>query len=448
MVDGPRQTVAERRARSDPRVSLPPGPGLPAPEVAAHQTARIQAALIAIVAEGGYANLKVRDLVKEARVSTRAFYESYASKEDCFLQTYELLARRATRRIIAGQAGEQDWRRRPRLIIDELTRELTRDPDAARLALVDAYAAGPISRERAWRTERHLEGMLAESLARPPAGVVVPPLVIEGMVAGVLHVARRRLSLGRVAEMSEIAEELTRWSLSYADASALGLEELDGHSVWRNTMLEPLPEMATMVGGSAWPPTGDRPLILSAIARLVVANGYASLTVPRIRTAAGVSRRTFAAYFDSVEACYVAAFEARAAEALAQAARAQAAASSWTGGVYRAIAALCEFIAGDAFLAGVCLADELPPESEGSRARRRLADAIVEQLDDCVPRESRPSAVLAEASAGAVWGVFHHHLIRNWVKRREIAATLSYLALAPLVGAPAAVAAIRAEQNE
>ena len=439
--------MAERRAGSDPRLKLPPGPGLRAEEVAAHQTARMQAALIEIVAAQGYEKLKVRDLVKEAHVSSRAFYERYGSKEDCFLQTYEFLARRATRRMIAAQAGESAWRRRPGLVFDEFARDVERAPVTARFMLIDAYTAGAASRERAWRAERHFEGMLVESFARSPGGAIVPPLVVEGMVAGVAHVARNRLSTDRVAEIRTGGGELKRWALSYANVAARGLETLDANSVWRNTMLKPLPESGATGDEGAWPLTGDRALILSAVAKLTVADGYLGLTASRIRTAAGVSRSTFDASFDSVEACYVAAFEARAAEALAQAARAQTAARDWAGGVYRAIAALCEVIEGDAFLAGVCLSDELPQGSKGSRARQRVVGAMVEQLEDSVPRDSRPSPLVAEASAGAVWGVFHRHLIRDWAKRRHIAATLSYLALTPLIGAPAAVAAIRAEQS-
>lgn len=439
--------MAARRVHGDPRLRLPPGPGLSAEDVAAHQTGRIEAALIGIVAESGYEKLKVRDLVKAAHVSTRAFYERYGSKEDCFLQTYDLLARRATRRLIAAQAGESDWRKRPRLVIDELARQLEHSSNAARFMLIDAYTAGPAARERAWRAERHLEGMLAESLARPPGGVSVPPLVVEGMLAGVVHVARNRLSSERLVEMGTIGEALARWALSYAKVTVRELEELDRGSVWRNTMLKPLPEPGATTDEGTWPPTGDRALILSTVARLAVADGYSSLTASRIRATAGVTRSTFDACFDSVEACYVAAIEARTAEALAQAARAQTAAHGWEGGVYRAIAALCEVIEGDAFLAGACLADELPRGSEGLRARQRLTSATIEQLQGSVPREARPSRIVAEASAGAVWGVFHHHMIRNWTKHRQIAATLAYLALAPIVGGPAAIAAIRAEQS-
>jgi len=62
------------------RHRLPPGPGRAAPAVAAHQLARIHEATIQLVAEHGYTNLKVRAIVRLAEVSTRAFYEHFASE--------------------------------------------------------------------------------------------------------------------------------------------------------------------------------------------------------------------------------------------------------------------------------------------------------------------------------------------------------------------------------
>lgn len=430
-----------------PYGKLAPGPGKAASEVAAHQCVRIHGAMVKIVAERNYDAVKVRDLVELAGVSTRAFYEHFDSKEDCFLRTYELVTRRATRRIIASQAGERDWRERPRLIFCEFVRGLACQPHAARFAFIEVYAAGPAALEQARRAESTFEAMLGESLARAPGGIVVPPLVVEGMVAGVAHVARARLVAGWEAELPELEDELLEWALAFPGKPAAALAELNLQTVWRNTAFEPLTASSNAGEADNWPPTGDRGLILSAVAELAVANGYSNLTVTRIRSSASVSRRTFSAHFDGVEDCFLAALEQRSGEALAQAARAQTAGHTWSGGIYRAIATLCDQVAEDPLLARVCLADDFVPGSRGARCRQRLMAAVAEQLSDSVPPKLRPGPLAAEASAGAIWALFHHHVVRDWVQRRKVAATLAFLALAPAIGAPAAVAAIRREQT-
>jgi AcrR family transcriptional regulator len=424
-----------------PRRRLSPGPGLAAREVASHQLARIHDATIEIVAESGYQALKVRDVVRRAEVSTRAFYQHFGSKEDCFLQTYRLVSRRATRRIISAQAGEPDWRKRPRLVFEGFVRELESEPAGARLALIEAYTAEATLAE-AWRVERVFESMLAEAFSRTPKGVAVPPLIVQGMVAGVAAVSRSRLLTGKVSNLANNGGDLVNWAMCYPDPAAAQLTHLDGQSVWRDTALESFAG-ASSRGGDVWPSGGDRALILNAVAELAAAKGYAGLTAPRIRSAAGVSRRKFEAYFDDVEGCYLTALEQHAEVAMTQVARAQAAAGSRAGGIYRAISALADCLIGDPFLARVCLTDDFPPGPNGTRARQRLIDAAVEMLTNT----PSVTSLATEASTGAVWSLLYHYVIRNQSSRRPIAATLAYLALAPTIGAPGVIDVIRGEQE-
>lgn len=82
---------------------LSPGPGMSPQQVASHQRARIHSAMIVLVAERGYSAATVRDLAQLAGVSTRAFYEHFSGKEECFLRTYELAVRRTAKRIVVSR---------------------------------------------------------------------------------------------------------------------------------------------------------------------------------------------------------------------------------------------------------------------------------------------------------------------------------------------------------
>lgn len=404
--------------------------------------------MIQIVAEHGYAAVKVRDLVRLAGVSSAAFYKLFENKEDCFLRTHDVVVRRATRRIIASQAKEDDWAKRPRLIFDAFARELESDSDAAYLALVEAYAISPEGLTQARKAEATFEAMLAQSFARAPGGMVVPPMVVEGMMAGVAGVARARLLAGRLTKLGLTGEEMMDWALSYPGRPTEKLAQLDTERVWRDTRLLPLVTSSSSGEGEAWPQTGDRALLLTAVAELTAANGYRSLTASLISREAGLSRSVFKAHFEDVEECFVVAMEQRAGEAFAQASRAQTAGRTWAGGMYRAISALCDQLISDPLLATVCLAEEFKPNSIGARSRAQLIAAAAELLADVVPPAERPSPLFKEASSSAVWALFHHHLIRALpLSSPQIAATLAFMALAPVIGASTAVEAIAAEQT-
>lgn len=438
--------VGRSEQASARRRKLSPGPGLGAKEVAAHQLARIHDATIQLVAEHGYKALRVRDIVSRAEVSTRAFYEHFGSKEDCFLRTYQLISQSASQRLIAAQVGEPDWRKRPRLVFEEFVRELEKEPSGARFALIEIYAAGQVALSHAWEVERNFQNMLAASLSRGRQGIVVPPLIVQGMVAGAAHISRGHLLMGRIAALESGGDELIDWAMSYLDPVATELPMLDAQSVWRDTTLEPV---ASARGGKeeSGSLTGDRALILKAVVKLAGVSGYVGLTVPRVCSAASVSKRKFAAYFDDVENSYLAAIEQRTAEAFAAVARAQAVAGSESGSVYRAIDALADHIRKDPFLVRVCLTDDFPQTPAGLRVKRRLKEAAVEMLKGSPSAlQGRQAGLSTEASAGAVWSLLQHHMAYS-EGRVDISASLAYLALAPKVGPREVVSAIRFEQG-
>jgi AcrR family transcriptional regulator len=436
---------SDTRESTGARGKLSPGPGLPAAEVAAHQLARVHEALIEVVAESGYDGFKVRDVVRVAGVSSRAFYELFTDKEDCFLQSYDLIARRATRGLVAAHGDAGGPRERLRRSLDEMVDGIEREPGSARLALIDVYGAGEAASEHAWRAERVLVGMLTEAITRPPEGVVVPPMVLEGMAAGVAAVVRRRLLDGRVAQLGGLKNQLVDWACSYVDRAAGSLSQLDRKGLRPDRAFVPM-TIESLDGEEPSQAAADRVRVLEAIAELTVADGYPALRIPRIRSAAGITRRRFDAVFDDAEDGYVTAVELRVEDALAEAAQAREAAEGWAGGVYRVIATLCDRIGADAFLAKACRTDDGPSGESAVRARQRLAAAIVDLIDDGTP--ALGSTLLSgEASADALWGLFYRHNVRDWVLRRRVAATLSYTVLAPAVGAPAALAAIQAEQR-
>lgn len=428
-----------------PRRKLSPGPGLPATEVAAHQQARVHDALIQLVAENGYDGVKVRDIVRVAGISSRAFYELFADKEGCFLQNYDLIARRATRHLVDAQGGATGSRERLRRSFDAMVNGIEREPEGARLALVEVYAAGEAASEHAWRAERVLVGMLAEAFARSPDGVVLPPLVLEGMAAGVAAVVRGRLLDGRMSQVRALKGELVDWACSYFDNAAGSLAQLDRRGLPAGKTFVPM-TIETLDGEEPSLQAADRARVLAAIAELTVADGYPGLTIPRIRSAAGITRRRFDAVFEDVEDGYLTAVELRVEEALVEAEYARARAEGWAGGIYRVITTLCDRIGADAFLAKACRMDDGPSGKRAVRSRERLTSAILDLIEDGAP-SLRSTPLTREASANALWGLFFRHNVRDWVLRRRVAATLSYMVLAPVVGASAALAAIQTEQR-
>jgi AcrR family transcriptional regulator len=435
-----RRPVNTAEASAAPYDKLSPGPGRPATLVAKNQRARIFSAMTELVACKGYKAVNVRDLVRLAGVSTRTFYERFASKEDCFLQTYSAIVQGATQRIFSPQAYVGDPLERQRQIVPALVRELESSPKAARLALIDALDGDSPALEHAQRVERSFEAMLAEALASSPGGIRVPPLVIEAMVAGALGTVRLRLLSGDPAALNDLQSDLLDWASCFASDISAALADLDRQTVWRNTALQPLPIPQSPRDGTY---VGDRALILTAVSELAISQRYDRLTAQRIRVSAGVSRKKFDAHFSSVEDCLLAALEWRSREVCAQIARARAAARTQSGGVYRAIIALADHMSNDRLLNKICLHVNFASGAGIEQARQRLVSTLMEQL---VVENASRTASFCNVTKSALWALLCRHAFQDSGLRGEVAATLSYVVLAPMVGGDAALSAIRDEQ--
>ena len=420
---------------------LRPGPGRAAGEVALHQRARLRGSMVEIVSERGYDAVTVRELARLAGVSTRTFYEHFDSKEACLLDTLDSVIHCAAGHVVEN--GERGWQQQLRFLLLSLARELERKPQLGRVALVEALSAGPMALRRLRHAEQAFEGLIEDSFDRAPDRVALSPLVVEGIVAGLLSVARARLLAGREQELPGLVDELLEWALCYRSEEPAVLEQLEQQLDLKRTAPGG-DDAASRIETNGQAPGDERALILSAMAKLAAAEGHLELTIPRIRAAAGVSRKSFDESFDSAEACFIAALEMHAAHAISHASLAYAEGEDWPEGVHRGIVALCDYIACDPVLTALGFVEIFSLGAEGVRTRERLTAQVVELFHGSAPPEQRPGRLAAEASTGAVWGLIHHHVVSGQMQQlSSVAPTLSYLALAPAIGAPAAMDAIR-----
>ena len=102
---------------------------------------------------------------------------------------------------------------------------------------------------------------------------------------------------------------------SYFDKATGSLAQLNRRGLPAGKTFVPM-TIETLDGEEPSLQVADRARVLAAISELTVADGYSGLTIPRIRSAAGVTRRRFDAVFENVEDCYLTAIELRVEDAL------------------------------------------------------------------------------------------------------------------------------------
>ncbi|HVH43596.1 MAG TPA: TetR/AcrR family transcriptional regulator [Labilithrix sp.] len=185
---------------------------------------RLLEGLAAAVLERGYAKSTIADIVKNARVSKRTFYEHFADKEECFLALYEA----AIDFLIQGidhalRAPAKSWEAQLEAGLDAYLAPLETNPTLTRACLLEIQAAGPRGLEYRLRGHERFALLLRSFVERirsdhpelRPLSASMATAVVGGIDELLLleHRSVRGSSVSadaRLTELRETATELIR----------------------------------------------------------------------------------------------------------------------------------------------------------------------------------------------------------------------------------------------
>ena len=285
----------ERKKGAERYRRLPTGThGLHPDEVERDQRARLQMAMIELVAARGYEAVRIVDLTKLARVSRPTFYGLYTDKEALLGAVYDQIADRAVGMVQQAFADGTLPQR-----IQATTRVFTKlaaaEPEVMSLFVLGALGAGARAlRRRNLMLEAFEETIRAGREHASPAepGAVEGDLTVKMLVGGIREVTAARLRTDRASELPRLADELAAWANSYPVA-------LPAELALRASKSRAAPEDAAVSSQRARSspdrlPSGrhdlprdlvvknQRERIVDATAEIVTIKGLSALTIPEI----------------------------------------------------------------------------------------------------------------------------------------------------------------------
>jgi AcrR family transcriptional regulator len=445
---------------------LPRGPhSLTREQVAANQRMRVGMAMLEAVGEKGYVATTVSDVVGRAGVSRKAFYQHFANKEECFLATYDTIARDGRRRVARAFRDSEGHPDRMETAIRSLFEAAMENPDALRLAITEITAVGAAGIERRERSIVEYGQLLQDGLRTSPgtgrvsAGPALPDTTLRAMVGGLNRVLVTCLYGSRRTKPLELVPDLARWISTYHPAPKAFMSNL------KATRQRRMQAHAKQLGGRA-PGTlspqqdrrrmartgytasrsfvvhNQRERILDAVTNLTASNGYGNLTVEDVAAEASVSLQAFYEHFESKEDAFLVAYELGHAKGLAYVERAFAEAPDWRTGVRDGLSSLIGYLASEPAFAQLSLmgATVATPRAyelsnRGVAAYARLLAPGFEE----VPKRKRPPQIAIDAIAGGLQEMFMHYAAQGRIEDLpELTADATYVALAPFIGAEAA----------
>ncbi len=389
--------------------------------------------MVAGVAERGYEATAVADLVEISGVSSRTFYDLFPDKRSCFLATLSAIIE-----LGLGYAKERlqkpgSWMERTRRGFDSFAEMIVAHPAAARMCLVDAYAAGPEALARVTEVMGGFETLSAQRMAESTELAAMPKAMISAQIGALQEIARTRLRRDGEAELPELMDAL--WHLMF--------------------LYRPPPEPLSMTGRSPRPrpesldtrDNADR--AMRAFTAVVAAEGYANATVEQAVNHASMSATTFYAYFRNKEDVLMAVIDSAGAQMVAAAMPAARRASDWPRAVRAGLEALFNFLASRPALARLMLMEVYVA---GPGAMEGRANAL-KSLGHSLTLNSRLTSNNLELTTEMIEGcilTLAYQRIRDLGPEAlpGLVPICTYIALTPFVGAEQAFIVAKGDRRE
>jgi AcrR family transcriptional regulator len=414
---GDADTLRERR--------LPPGRSGDREAARRDQRERLFAALVASCDEKGYDATSVEDLLRTSGVSRATFYEQFDDKLDCFRAAQEEMVATGIAAIADGLDGEGDVDDRPRAALEAFVELIVEQPAAARMCLVESYAAGDAGIEPLRRAIDWIILLVRDAAERMPTRAAMPRELLRGITGGLYQVIYRHLLERREEELPGLVPGLWEWAMSFPPPPR-PLRRPGRLIVSRP--IAPAPPFASYSAEQR---------IIRGFAVAVAAKGYPATTIADIAAAASISQTTFYEHFDGKSDALRAALDSSGAQVLAAVLPAVRRTGDWRVALRVGFEELCGFLASEPAFASLRCVDVYGAGPEAIANRDSAGVMLTGDFVGPAYADGLEASKLAiEASAGAIYGVlFEGVRSGHTADLPRLAPFLTYFALAPFIGA-------------
>jgi len=398
---------------------LPPGPGTSSEEVARNQRDRLFGAMVACVSQRGYAATRVADLVEVSGVSSRSFYDLFPNKEACFAATFEAIVTAVSDALATAGEADAEPDRAARDSYGALAALLAAQPAAAKLVLVEAYAAGPDARRPLDAALQSFGKLTRAWLAEAPEREAMPAEMADAHVGALQEVARIGLREGKPERMAALVPDLTQVMLSYRPPSAplrlatrppsFGPESLEAHD--------------------------DAERVLRAFAVVVAERGFAGATIHEVAKRGSMSPATFYANFRDKEDALLAAIDSVGAQLVTAAMTPFQRSPEWSYGVRAAIGSMLNFLASRPAMAHLLAVEAYAGGTRALARRARALSPLGTLLDEAYRLAPDVPGIATQAIAGGVGALIYQRIRQEGPHSLpSLAPVCTYIALAPFLG--------------
>lgn len=156
------------------------------------------------VAEKGYADTTIADIVRMAAVSRRTFYEHFPAKGDCLVALYEAASRNALDVLRAAIDPGHDWEGQAEAALDAYFDCLSGNPVLMRTLFVEILGLGAEGLAARRRVNQELADFMLETVNGRGKRRPLSPDLAVAVVGGINELVLRAIEQGRVDRLRDL----------------------------------------------------------------------------------------------------------------------------------------------------------------------------------------------------------------------------------------------------
>ena len=171
------------------------------PDQDLHQhRSRLLEGMAVAVSRKGYADTTIADIVREASVSRRTFYEHFATKAECLVALYEAASHNALKVLRGAVDPGKAWELQVEGALRAYLESMAANPVLLRTLFVEILHLGDEGLAARRRVNREIAGYMLDVVGRDP----LTPELAMAVVGGIHELVLQAIEEGRVERLGEL----------------------------------------------------------------------------------------------------------------------------------------------------------------------------------------------------------------------------------------------------
>ena len=172
-----------------------------------HHRRRLLEGMAHAVAAKGYGDTTIADIVREAGVSRRTFYEHFSTKAQCLIALYEVASHNALKVLRDSIDPEHDWHIQIERALTAYFGRMAESPVLMRTLFVEILGLGPEGLATRRRVNREIADFMLQVVngqGGRKAGKPLSPDMAMAIVGGINELILQAIEQDRVAQLTEL----------------------------------------------------------------------------------------------------------------------------------------------------------------------------------------------------------------------------------------------------